>query len=220
MDAAELIRVFRQRADDATEPYLWQDTDLLLWASEAEREACLRARLIWDETSGFLTIPLVLGQAVYTIDPRIDHIQRVTLHLAAGGRPRDLCLTGIDHIEDAATDWHPREGRPEVAARAGDTLRLWPAPASSGEIRIACYRLPLAPMAQDGDEPEIAQVHHESLIDWMLHRAYSTKDSDAEDLQRSAVALDRFRSNFGERNSANVMRKHRELRRVTTRMAN
>ena len=218
MDAAGLIRIFRQRADDTAEPYLWQDVDLFAWATEAEREACVRARLIWDETSAFLTLPLVPGQVVYAIDQRIDHIERVAVTLDAGGRPRDLCLIGIDRIHES-TDWAPGVGRPDFAARVRNSLHLWPAPNQTGTFSIACYRHPLAAMEVDSDEPEIAEEHHESLVDWMLYRAYSTKDSEAEDQQRAAQALARFTGNFGERNSANVIRKHRERRRVTTRMA-
>ena len=218
MDAAGLIRIFRQRADDTAEPYLWQDVDLFAWATEAEREACVRARLIWDETSAFLTLPLVPGQVVYAIDQRIDHIERVAVTLDAGGRAYDLCLTGIDGIQ-ARPDWASRRGRPEMTARVGNSLHLWPTPDRSGSLSIACYRHPLAAMEVDSDEPEIAEEHHESLVDWMLYRAYSTKDSETEDQQRAAQALARFTGNFGERNSANVIRKHRERRRVTTRMA-
>lgn len=218
MDAAGLIRIFRQRADDTAEPYLWQDVDLFAWATEAEREACVRARLIWDDSSAFLTLPLVPGQVVYAIDQRIDRIDRVTVVQDSGGRPFDLCLTGIDSIHEHS-DWHPRVGRPEVAARAGNSLHLWPAPNQTGTFSIACYRHPLAAMEMDSDEPEIAEEHHESLVDWMLYRAYSTKDSETEDQQRAAQALARFTANFGERNSANVIRKHRERRKITTRMA-
>lgn len=219
MDAAGLIHTFRQRADDAVEPYLWQDVDLFAWATEAEREACVRARLIWDAASGFLTFPLVPGQQAYAIDQRIDHIERVSVTLDAGGRPYDLCLTGIDGIQ-ARPDWASRRGRPEMAARVGNSLHLWPTPGRAGSLSIACYRHPLAAMEMDSDEPEIASEHHESLVDWMLYRAYSTKDSETEDPQRAELALARFTANFGERNSADVTRRHRELRRVTTRMAN
>ena len=218
MDAAGLIRIFRQRADDTAEPYLWQDVDLFAWATEAEREACVRARLIWDETSAFLTLPLAPGQVVYAIDQRIDRIDRVTVALDAGGRPRDLCLIGIDRIHES-TDWAPGVGRPDFAARVGNSLHLWPAPNQTGTFSIACYRHPLAAMEMDSDEPEIPEEHHESLVDLMLYRAYSTKDSETEDQQRAAQALARFTANFGERNSANVIRKHRERRKITTRMA-
>lgn len=218
MDAAGLIRVFRQRADDDKPETvsLWKDVDLLAWASEAECEACLRARLIWDDTSPFLTIPLVVGQDAYAINPIIDRIDRVVLTLAAGGRPRDLRLTGVDDIAKSQ-GCGPDNGRPQSVARIGSSLRLWPTPSTAGEIRIECYRLPVYPMEAPGDEPEIDEVHHKSLVDFMLYRAYSTKDSEAMDDARAAQALHRFTENFGERPTANVMRKHREMRRVTTR---
>ena len=96
MDAAALVALFRQRADDAVAPHLFATDWLLGVLSEAEKEACLRARLIWDESSAFLSVPLVADQATYALDPRIDRIARVAFFPAGVGlRPRDLELTGV-----------------------------------------------------------------------------------------------------------------------------
>lgn len=219
MDASALVGLFRQRADDAVAPHLFATDWLLGVLSEAEKEACLRARLIWDESSAFLSVPLVADQATYALDARIDRIDRVTfIPSGVGLRPRDLELTGVDAIAEQC-QWHQSSGRPELAARRGQTLRVWPAPAAAypGVLRIACYRFPLDVMEDEGDEPEIPQEHHEGLVDWALYRAWSSKDSENDDPGRANAALAAFEQRFGQRPTADVLRRHRERRRVTTR---
>lgn len=218
MDAAGLIRSFRQRADDANAPYLYSDEDLLRWASEAEIEACTRARLIYDDTSGFLAIAVTAGTSVYALDSRIDRIGRASFTPASGTRACDLCLRGIDWIHDR-TGWSTRRGRPSVAAYHERRLTLWPEPIEDGTLKLGVYRFPLWPMENDADEPEIPPEYHTDLVWWMLFLAYVTKDGDTEDSPRAALAAGQFQARFGERPSADVLRRHRERRRVTTRMA-
>ena len=219
MDAAALVALFRQRADDAVAPHLFATDWLLGVLSEAEKEACLRARLIWDESSAFLTVALDAGQDTYPLDARIDRIDRVMFVPAGPGlKPRELELTGADAIAEQC-QWHQSSGRPELAARRGQTLRVWPAPAAAypGVLRIACYRFPLDVMEDESDEPEIPQEHHEGLVDWALYRAWSSKDSENDDPGRANAALAAFEQRFGQRPTADVLRRHRERRRVTPR---
>lgn len=218
MTADELIASFRQRADDRESPYLVSDEDAFRFATEGEREACLRAKLIWDETSSFLSFPAVAGQAVYPINPLIDRIERVTF-TPTTGKAFDLCLTGMDAIAERYRE--QQDGKPELAAQFGSTLRLWPAPNAyaTGTITLSCYRFPLFAMEAGSDEPEIPAEHHEGLVDWMLFRTYYAKDSETFDPGRAAQSLAMFERKFGERPSADVLRRHREHRRVTTRFA-
>jgi hypothetical protein len=48
-------------------------------------------------------------------------------------------------------------------------------------LRLAVYRLPLNPLCQDSDEPEIPQQHHIRLLDWVLRCAYLKQDPDTYD---------------------------------------
>ena len=216
MEAGDLIASFRQRADDAAEPYLYSDADLLRFASEAEREACLRARLLWDETT--FTIPVLANTALYALDQLIDRIERATFTAASGGRPRDLDLAGADVLAESS-EWQSQSGRPECAVQKDRTLRLWPTPGATyaGALTLSVYRFPLSPMESTSDEPEIPLEHHDGLVDWMLFLAYTTKDSETNDPARAARHEALFAARFGERPSADVLRRHRERRRVTTR---
>lgn len=62
-------------------------------------------------------------------------------------------------------------------------------------------------MQDDDDEPEIAEVHHINLLDWVLFRAYSKPDADAFDPNRSADSMKSFSDYFGKRGTADLRRR-------------
>lgn len=220
MDLDALISEVRTRADDAVAPHLTGDAQLTAWANEAEREACVRARLLFDDTDrpGITTIAVVPGQHSYTLSPLVLFIDAASYEAVMGGRPRDLELRGLDWIRDQR-DWQYRSSnRPHVLSDDGrDRVRLWATPSTVGTLRLHVYRLPLVPMEDLDDEPEIHEMHHSGLIEWVMYRYWSQKDSENYDPARAEAAKAEFTARFGERNTADVMRKHRERRRITTR---
>lgn len=218
MDLSELIVAFREDADDAGGFQLYDDTQAARWAAEGELEAALRARLLRDDSSDFTSIAVLAGQAIVELDPAIFAIDTAAFTPTAGGRPSELDLVGMDWIEDQC-DWRSKScSRPGALAHyERSRARIWETPSVAGTLALAVYRLPLNPIEDPDDEPEIAVEHHRNLVDWMLYRAYGMKDSEQYDVARSAAALARFEVNFGTRDTANVMRRHRERRRITTR---
>lgn len=220
MDLRGIIDTARQRLDDAVAPYLVEDVTLARFAAEAEREAAIRGRLIYDGTTAAITqIAVVAGQHTYPLDSRVDHIDAVSFTRADSLRPRDLDLTGMDSLrEDCA--WHTRSAsRPRKAVHLEPqcSIRIWPTPSQAGTLDLSVYRAPMFDLEDDDDEPEIPQRHHDGLVSWILYRVYSSKDSELNDDARAGAALAEFTSRFGQRDTADVMRRHRERRRVTTR---
>lgn len=238
MQASDLIAAFRQRADDKVEPYLFSDPDALQWASEGEREACLRAKLLFDDTSALCTIPIAALTPRYPLDPRIVTVDRVWLDrsdLYPGTRKTELrrldqANTRIGRPDrcdygNAPYDLATREGaRLHGYSIDGETLRLYPLPDASwgttpfSVLRLEVYRLPLLGMDANpaAPGPEIPEIHHDGLIDWMLYRAYSTQDADSNDPNKAADALALFTQRFGDRPSAKAHRMQQEGRRRTT----
>lgn len=216
----ELIIEARIRADDNVAPYLADDTAFARWATEAEREACIRARLLFDDSdrADVTTIAVTAGQHTYPIDPLVGFVDAASFLPAGGVRSRDLELRGLDWIRDHH-GWQSRtSSRPSALADNGrDQMRIWPTTSVDGTLRLAVYRYPLLAMEDPSDEPEIREEHHAGLVDWMMFRYWSQKDSENQDPERAAAAKADFVARFGERNTAEVMRRHRERRRVTTR---
>ncbi|WP_339830009.1 hypothetical protein [uncultured Arenimonas sp.] len=218
MELEALFAEYRRQADDNASPQLTSNATLFDWVNEAEREAAIRASLLFDDTSSFLSIAVVAGTHTYPLDARIHAIENASLQLTAGGRPTDLDLVGMDKIQSDC-DWKTKTGRPRYAVhRERLGLRLWPTPSEyyAGTLSLEVYRYPFEKMIALDDEPEIPEEHHLGLVDWLLWRTFSQKDGEQYDPGRANDALGRFEQRFGERDSADVMRRKRERSRVTT----
>lgn len=218
MNLAALIAMARERLDDEIEPYLVGDASLAGWATEGEREACLRARLLFDDEPGEVTtLPLALGQGVYRLDPRALFVVSAAILWSGETRLHALDLKGLDWIRDQSRRISSY-GTPQVLADDGRArVHVWPRPVRPGRLQLVVYRAPMRALVDPTDEPEIAPEHHDGLIDWMLYRAFQIKDREIEDVSRAALALRDFTLRFGERPTADVLRRHRERRRTTTR---
>ena len=82
--------------------------------------------------------------------------------------------------------------------RSDDTsIRVVGVITTGDKLVIECYRTPLKVLANDVDKPEIHEAHHEHLIQWALHKAFSVVDAEIFDLQRSEQAEANFTSYFG-----------------------
>ena len=90
----------------------------------------------------------------------------------------------------------------------------------AGEVlHVEAYRLPLVPMAAPADpddpaavwpSPEIHEAHHEHLIQWALHKAFSVPDSELFDPERSMLAERAFTAYFGLLPDSDMRRQTRE----------
>jgi len=219
MELQGLIDLCRQRADDAVAPYHVTDEALAGFASEAEREAATRARLIRDTTTPYYTsYPILVDTQTYELDPIINAIDSAVFFPTGSARGSKVTLCGMDKIEDNC-DWTNRTAREPcslVHLETPNSFYLWPRPSAAGTLQLAVYRNPILDLEDPDDEPEIPYTHHDGLVAWMLYRVYSTKDSELEDPSRASAAYTEFESRFGPRPTADVLRRHRERRRYTT----
>ena len=68
----DLLTEASRRLDDVNPPYRWDDSTLVLYINEAEREACRRADLIVDKTTDlYCRIPLIAGHSRYTTNAKV-----------------------------------------------------------------------------------------------------------------------------------------------------
>jgi len=175
----------RVRLKDMVKPYFWSDEWLDQAANEAEREACIRARLIEDSSSIASSIDLTTDELRYELHTSVLDVLAAQLASNPG-----VFVTG----------WTLTENE----------LVFTELPKAADVLLLTVIRLPLNEMCNDSDTPEIRGHHHIRLIDWIEHRAYAIKDADAFSPGESANALARFEQSFGRRPDANVQRKQRE----------
>jgi hypothetical protein len=201
MRLRDLITLFRNETDDATEPFLWPDEEAIEFANDAQIEACRRARLLVDSsTTAVCEIAVTAGEPLLDLDPRVLFVRRA--RFAASLPLRRMTMQDMEAFDPYwmdALDATPRFFVPDYET---GKLLLSPPPDSDATLLLTVVRDPLVDMDSDDDTPEIAARYHRSLRYWMMARAYGKQDAEANDPKKEATALALFEQEFGRKSSA------------------
>lgn len=206
MTQEELIARVRSDSDDLVVPYLSPDELIIQWLAEAEQEAAIRSRLIYDSTTADVcSIAVTAGQPTYALHPAIIDVARAAFTPSGSSTEIDLYLT--DHVEQDRlhAGWRTQVDVPRQAIQMDTTLRLGCVPSTDGVIALECYRLPVS-LDDDSWQPEISAIHHRHLAQWALHRCYSRPDAEIFNPKKADAALAEFTRVFGLRPEAGMRR--------------
>lgn len=226
---AEILDQARIDLDDPEEPgngddtdSRWKNRELCSYFNRAIDEACLRSRLLVD-TAGidadsvpYGQVPILAGQAEYTLDPRVIKVLRAKL--VSG--PIPLQRMGRDDLDYQWIEWENVERRPIYYIQDMDhrKIRLVPEPVENDTLILTVQRLELSRFAWPADmdrEPEMHIMHHWEVLHWIKHLAYSKRDPDTYDKKRAREEASIFAEFFGRRDTAwelEEQRAHRNLR--------
>ena len=213
MQLKELIRRFRVEANDKVEPYFNEDEDVITWLNDAVSEACIRGRLLHEsQNKDVCNITIILGIAQYPLHPSLYELSRVWFDPDDGSRGSHLALMSAEHLDQRykCDNWKRMQGMPQFVIQDDTGIRLIPMPVTGGELQLEGYRVPLSPMQNDTDEPEINSIHHVHLIDWALHKAFGVPDAEFFDANRAALAEQNFTDYFGQHPDSDLRRITRE----------
>ena len=200
MNLGNLIANFRVDERDTEAPYNWQDTTLTRLFNEAEEEAAIRKSLLRET----LVLSLSAGDFEIALPPRIVEVR--TARIVEGGQTYWLDPTDRYEQDRLNRDWRDITERPTAFIHDDSSITLNRIVAAAGELKIECCRVPVNPMADDNDEPEISAVHHRRLDGWVRYRAYMVPDSDFGDKKRAEQGLADFEGYFGRRPDADHRR--------------
>lgn len=195
MTVEELIRRFRVLANDKVEPFFWSDEEVLDWLNDALKEAVLRGRLL-HKINIFVSVParsedFKLPENLYELD---------CAQWEAGREKYAIPILSPEYAS----------GISRVCLVQTDTaLRIYPPQNQDGILWLSGYALPKV-LQDDDDEPEIHDIHHVHLLDWVLHKAFSVPDAEVFDPQRSALSEQEFTRYFGIRPDSDLRRITRE----------
>ena len=197
MTLADLIRRFRTLAKDVAQPYRAEDEDVIDWLNDAQAQACVRGRLLVAEGDAALChIPLFTSQTAYPLHRAVYELIHLQVR-SATGCTRSVVLKSREWLEAEVQGWR-NYPRPVCMAIQTDTgLRMVGQVEDGDVLELEGYRLPLKKLENDGDKPEIHEAHHEHLIQWALHKAFSVPDSELFDPDRSALSERAFTDYFG-----------------------
>lgn len=204
MKLGELLNITRSvELDDAAAPYLWSDAELIEFASDAEEEACRRASLLVDSTTtAICQIAVVIGTSTYALDSRVIRIRRARLNSASV----QLKFKTSREMDEEYAGWETATGTPSTLVTDYQTgsVRLYPTPDATDTLKLTAVRLPLVPLNDMEDTPEINARFHRDLRHWIAKRAFEKRDTDTEDVKRSSAAESRFIAAFGSRPDARI----------------
>lgn len=219
MTLQELIRRFRVLAMDKTTAIsgdgldrLWQDEEIADWLNDAQAQAAVRARLLLEDADpAVCEVAIAAGSHTYPLHAKLYELVRLDFFPAGSTRSMPVKVVSREWLDSRYPDWREREhffGGVMYAMQGDTRLRLAPVPAGPGLLRIEGYRLPLQAMdpADPQAAPEIHEAHHEHLVQWALHRAFSIPDADGFDARRAEAAEQAFTAYFGRLPDADLRR--------------
>jgi hypothetical protein len=207
MTLEELIRRFRVAARDTVQPYLFADEDITDWLNDAQEQACVRARLILDDATTDVTrIALTVGTHTYALHESVYELIALRLIHASDEPPTPLTIQSREWLDLNMPEWRESVYPAEIVIQDDTSIRVVGTFVAGDRIDIECQRLPLEPLANDNDAPEIHKAHHVHLIDWALHRGFSIPDSEFFDAAKAEKAEAEFTRYFGPLPDADMRR--------------
>lgn len=202
MKLQELITLFRNEVDDAVEPYLWSEAEALEYANDAQNEAARRSRLLVDSsTTAICQVSVTVASlGLVALDPRVLFVRRA--RFASQLPLRRMNMQDMEAQDPYWQDASASVARAFIPDFETGKLLIWPPPATDGTLLLTVVRDPLEQMNDDQDTPEIAARYHGSLRFWMMVRAYSKQDVEANDPKKMADSMALFEQEFGKKSAA------------------
>ena len=201
---------FRIDADDLEQPYLWPDEWVAQWLTEAQNEAAIRGRMLYEAADpAICEISVTVGIATYPLHKSIYELGHLRFKAAGATRSERLHQITREELDRIRPGWRDEEGAPEFSIQDDARITLVPRPTTAGTLHIEGYRVPLKALANDTDKPELNESHHRHLVHWALHRAFTKPDSETIDPTRAATAEAAFTRYFGPRPDADLRRSTR-----------
>ena len=210
MNLEQLTAQFRVDADDLTEPYFWDAEWIAAWLTEAQAEASIRKRLLY-EASNPAVCQIAVAANTATHDLHKSLFELVHLRFQATGATTSSVVTikAREELDRIRPGWRDETGTPRHAVQDDTRITLVPRPEVAGTLHVEGYRVPLKALENDTDKPELNEAHHRHLVHWALHRAFTKPDSETIDPQRAAAAEAEFTRYFGPRPDADLRRSTR-----------
>lgn len=200
MTAEDLIKSFRSLADDEDlgheSDMLWKDEEVLRYINRAQREACLRAKLIKDNTTTAVTqISVVAGTSIYDLHASIIRIDDI--YLSSTGKS----LSKVDRSEVKRLDprWRSASGTVTVWMEHWGIkkIEIYKIPTATDTLYLDVVRLPITPVTALSTTLEIQDEFLDQLVDGVAWYAFLKKDSQTLNLEASKRHHDLFSLSFG-----------------------
>ena len=210
MNLEQLIQQFRVDADDLTEPHFWDAEWIAAWLTEAQAEAAIRKRLLYEASNpSVCQIAVAANAATHDLHKSLFELVHLRFQATGAATSSVLSIKAREELDRIRPGWRDETGTPRHAIQDDTRITLVPRPELAGTLHIEGYRVPLKALENDTDKPEIHEAHHRHLVHWALHRAFTKPDSETIDPTRAATAEAAFTRYFGPRPDADLRRSTR-----------
>ncbi len=193
MNSTEIVTLFRETVEDEVAPYLWSDELAFQYLDDAQKMFCRLTGGLGDGSSPLTQLTYTDTDEWLDISPLIlkfrGAMDRVT------GRP--VTIVNFEDMREHGLRFDGKTGNVGylVIGIEPGRARLYPKPVADGDIDLIVDRLPLKRITDAGDQKlEIAEQHHQHMVLWMAHRAYSKQDTETADRNRAADFEMKFRN--------------------------
>ena len=210
MNLEQLTAQFRVDADDLTEPHFWDAEWIATWLTEAQAEAAIRKRLLYEASNpAVCQIAVAANAATHELHKSLFELVHLRFQATGAATSSVLSIKAREELDRIRPGWRDETGTPRHAIQDDTRITLVPRPELAGTLHIEGYRVPLKALENDTDKPEIHEAHHRHLVHWALHRAFTKPDSETIDPQRAATAEAAFTRYFGPSPDADLRRSTR-----------
>ncbi len=193
MNSDALLARFRLETRDEASPPLWSDVEIYSYMDEAHMMFCRLTGGVSDASSGVTKLRGKAGQGFAALSSRI-----LKLRAAFDVNNQALKILNFEDLEASpsfGSEIYDQRTGPVTALVVGmepNKVRLIPVPVADTTFNMIVYRMPLDDISQAGQDFEIDDQHHLSLLFWMQHLAHLKTDAETYDRGRS----DQYKADF------------------------
>ena len=152
---------------------------------------------------------MLVDTATYDLHKSLFELVHLRFQATGATTSSVLSIKAREELDRIRPGWRDETGTPRHAVQDDTRITLVPRPELAGTLHIEGYRVPLKPLENDTDKPELHEAHHRHLVHWALHRAFSKPDSETIDPTRAATAEAAFTRYFGPSPDADLRRSTR-----------
>jgi hypothetical protein len=166
MIAGDVLTTVRNQLYEPTAGF-WTDSELYGYMNQAEQEIALNIRCTQAQTA----ITSVTAQSMYT-RPAAYYIDRITW---GGDKLKKIDMTDYEALCRGATTI----GSPTYYYELGDTLGLWPIPATADSVCVYYVSIPPA-LTGSSSVFTVPVYFHNMIQDYCLYRAFAKDQNQAQ----------------------------------------
>lgn len=191
MKFEEIIDLFRTQVDDRLKPYLFSETEVLLYAIDSQDEFVRLTGGITDSSTPEITrIAVEVDVPLAEHSPYILRFRSAKLLTARRQlrimREEDVPMVTIrtDYGINSTVYLDDEDTGPVTGMVLGveeNKVRWFRVPEEADTCALNVFRLPYPRCGSASEKPEIDEQHHQHLVMWMKHRAYSKEDAETYD---------------------------------------